>query len=977
MPKFFLNHSTEVALRPLGTPNSGFRPGQLGALHATVSHFSVYEEPAILSLPTGYGKTAVLMALPFILRASRVLVIEPSEVLRRQTAAHLASLSTLRKLNVISSELPNPAVLAQKGQLHSAEEWASLEGNDVVVSTPMSTSPVNQPKSSPDLFDLVIFDEAHHAPADTWAAYLSHYEKARFVFLTATPFRRDRKVIPGRLAYSYPVSKASLENAFGRVRFRPAEVQNDHDEDEIDLSIMRTAIRQLREDQAAGFDHRLFARAASIKSARRLVDLYTSEGARVAAIDSHTSKRRQDEIEDALLAGQLDGIVCVDMFGEGYDFPKLKIAALHAPHRSLVPTIQFIGRFARTNDLSTGDATLIASVSRLRAATARLFEEGIDIAQLIDDAAREELADGTVDRGILDVLKTKIQVESDYDSVSPLSLELYAHTRIFECGAAPDFNLFGSIIGRKLKLAKQWMTDDGLITLLLTVDNEPPNWALSDVLINVRHDVFLLAYNATTKLCFIGSTRRTDRLYIDLMQTACKDQHRPISYEATRRATAGLTDLKFYNVGLKNTAINTQAESYRVLTGPRAERAVTVGDGRSFVQGHFFGSGVDGEERETIGASSSSRIWSNQRLTVAEYLDWISKLNGRLNGTAGIAPSQLDLVQHSRTLRTLPATVIGAGWHKTAYRQAPRVKFKRLGETNWNFRQITDLEITDFQVRGQELSFAIESGAVRMPYVFSIRGGQLIRSTDDTWECEVMSHHDDWIGMSEWLSLNPPAFFGADKSSFQGMNSNPPPRTVATRIADSDAEAIDWTGCAIGVEFDVAAAGAQTTVHQFLSDRLQRQEDIVALIYDHRSGEAADYICLTRSAEDRLRVSLYHCKGAGGEPSGGRVNDVYEVTCQILKSVAYCDAEILARHVEHRVNPGRHVNPSTFVVGNLAETVAILQQTPASRLEFAVYGVQPGISKAEIDDHLSDLMAFSLDYVLRGGAAVASWVISP
>jgi hypothetical protein len=52
-----------------------------------------------------------------------------------------------------------------------------------------------------------------------------------------------------------------------------------------------------------------------------------------------------------------------------------------------------------------------------------------------------------------------------------------------------------------------------------------------------------------------------------------------------------------------------------------------------------------------IGANSSSRIWSNRRLTVSESLNWISKLNVRLNGTAGIAPSQLDLLQHSRTLR--------------------------------------------------------------------------------------------------------------------------------------------------------------------------------------------------------------------------------------------------------------------------------------------------------------------------------------
>jgi hypothetical protein len=825
------------------------------------------------------------------------------------------------------------------------------------------------------LFDLVIFDEAHHAPADTWAAYLEHYVGARFVFLTATPFRRDKRTIPGRLAYFYPVSKASHENAFGKVRFRAAAVRNDLNEDEIDRAIARTAVQQLREDRQSGLDHRLFARAASIKSARRLVDLYIAEGANVAAIDSETSKRRQDQVEEGLLAGRLDGIVCVDMFGEGYDFPKLKVAALHAPHRSLVPTLQFIGRFARTTDMATGDATLIAPLSRLREATSKLFEEGVDISTMIDAAAQEQLTDGTVDRGILEILKTKVQAESDYDAVSPLSLELYAHARIFECSAAPDFNLFGAIIGRNLKLAKQWMSQDGLITLLLTVDNEPPSWATSDVLINIRHDAFLLAYNATTRLCFIGSTRRTDRLYIDMMQAVCRDQHRPISYESTRRAVAGLKDLKFYNLGLKNTAINTQAESYRVLTGPRAERAVTAGDARSFVQGHFFGSGSNGQDRETIGASSSSRIWSNQRLAVSEYLDWISKLNGRLNSTVGIAASRLDLVQHSRSLHTLPALVIGGGWNKIAYRYAPRVRYRHIGDPEWNFKQITDLELSSFEVRGQELWFGIENEADSLPFVFSIQGGQLFRPRDNHWECEVMSNHDDWIDMASWLSMHPPAFFGADKSSFQGMNSNPPPTTVAMRLADTDAEGIDWTGCAIRIEYGAATAGA-LTVHQFLERKLQQQNNILALIYDHRSGEAADFIAVTREAAERVRISLYHCKGAGGEPSGGRVNDVYEVTCQILKSVAFCEAETLVRHIEHRVNPGRHASPSIFLVGNLADTIALLLGTPADRVEFAVYAVQPGISKAQIDDHLSDLMAFSLDYVLRGGAAVASWIIS-
>lgn len=52
------------------------------------------------------------------------------------------------------------------------------------------------------------------------------------------------------------------------------------------------------------------------------------------------------KIIDTLREKELDGIICVDMLGEGFDFPNLKIAAIHDPHKSLANTLQFIGRFA-------------------------------------------------------------------------------------------------------------------------------------------------------------------------------------------------------------------------------------------------------------------------------------------------------------------------------------------------------------------------------------------------------------------------------------------------------------------------------------------------------------------------------------------------------------------------------------------------------------------------------------------------------
>lgn len=968
----------KITLNLIGAPNTGFRPGQLGALHSALAHFSVYDEPAILSLPTGYGKTAILMALPFLLRCKRVLVVEPSNALRQQTASHFKELSVLRRLGVVDADTTNPCVLNQKGVPTDPETWNSIAAQDVVISTPQSLSPAVAPEAASDLFDLIIFDEAHHVPAETWSAFLAHYSKAKFVFLTATPFRQDRKIIPGRMAYWYPVSKAAKESAFGRVAFTPAPVLNDNDDDEIDRSVARTAVARLLADRANGFDHRIFARAATISAARRLVGLYEQAGANVRAIDSHASKRTQDKAEAELLAGEIDGVVCVDMFGEGYDFPKLKIAALHAPHRSLVPTLQFIGRFARTNDSATGDATLVAPLSRLKEASVKLFKEGVDIADMIDEVARAQIAEAEADRNVLDLLKIRKQADSDYESVTPLLLELYAHAQIFECQAEPNFSLFEETIGRKLKIAKQWTSDDGLVTLLLTVDTSPPNWATSDVLVNVRHDAFLLAYNRASGLCYIGSTRRTARIYQDLIQTVLPDRHRPISYERTRRALSGLNSLRFYNVGLRNTAINSQAESYRVMTGPAAERAITAGDARAYSQGHFFGSGVGADDvRQTIGASSSSRIWSNQRLTVAEYIEWITELNGRLGGGGGISVSQLDIIQHARTLHRLPGHVIAAGWHKQAYRSAPRIRWRAAPAAPWTTGVITDLELGNFTVDAAHtaMTFDIVSDTFSERFCFNLGGGALFIKVGPS-DVEIVAGYDEWTDLASWLSSHPPVFYAADKSSFIGVNLIAAAVNAVAQLRDGDAQALTWENCRIDKEFGAVEPDGRLSVHQWLESYLLASANHVAIIYDHRSGEAADYITLEQLQGGSIVVRLYHCKAAGGAPSGGRVGDVYEVSGQMLKSIAFCDASVLAQHIEHRVNGGRHRNPSRFVVGDLNTVKQLLENAPPTGLSFEIFGVQPGISMAAVDAHLADLMVYGLDYVQRGGAAKAQWLTS-
>lgn len=984
---FFAEHQGALNLvKQVATPNQGFRIGQLGAMHAVLAHNSVHEDPSIVCLPTGYGKTSLMMALPLLLGAQRVLVVEPSNTLRSQVFSHFRELSTLRRIGAISGDIPNPEVFRLQGRPKDSAAWEKLAGQDVVITTAASASPALAPGAREDLFDLIIFDEAHHAPADTWASFLTHFKKARFVFLTATPFRRDGRIIPGKLVYRYPVTRAVEEGAFQPVSFRAAPVIDPLNDDEIDLSIATTAVTQLYADRDAGKDHRLFVRAASIKAARALVPIYRNLGVDVEAIDSKISKRKLDDCEQQLISGELHGIVCVDMFGEGYDFPKLKVAALHSPHRSLVPTIQFIGRFARS-DASTGNATLIAPLARILDAPSSLLREGVDLAQMIDEAAQQEIVGNVEGQAVLKRLPVSRQTESDYESVSPLALELYAHVRVFRCAETPDFSKIGDTIGKYLCVVKQWLSTDGSVCLVLTVDENPPSWATSDVLVNVRHDAFLLMYFRKSQFCYIGSTRRTEKIYQGLMEEVCS-KFSLLSYEETSRARAGLNGVRFYNVGLKNTTFNSQSETYRMLTGPAAERAVTTGDGRAYVQGHFFGSGLAGDTKETIGASSSSKIWSNQTLSISEFLSWVEQLDARLVGTAPFAQTQFDIVKAATTLRRVPDIVIAGAWAKAGFKNNPRVRFRNEGAIKFDYTSLTDLELCEFvpQPANGVMDFKVRLDQFSVMMRFCLGQGRMVTQRDNNVVIQVESTTDSWMHLSDWLTEHPPVFYAGDKSSFEGMNQMSAPQLQVAELGPDDAEVIDWNGCNIKVEFvpnngSVDAEqlrqklAGQTTVQEHLKEYLLQVPGLTSLFYDHRSGEAADYIAVTNSSEGKVEIALYHCKGAGGEPSGGRVGDVYEVAGQVVKSVYYCDLTTLLEHMKYRMSP-RQKTPSTFICGNLDSLKQLLQSTPSTKLSFTVVGVQPGISLSQVDAHLADLMVFGVDYAKRGGATKAYWLVS-
>jgi hypothetical protein len=168
----------------------------------------------------------------------------------------------------------------------------------------------------------------------------------------------------------------------------------------------------------------------------------------------------------------------------------------------------------------------------------------------------------------------------------------------------------------------------------------------------------------------------------------------------------------------------------------------------------------------------------------------------------------------------------------------------------------------------------------------------------------------------------------------------------------------------------------QLTVQERLQQYLISDNELACLFFDHRTGEAADYVAVFVRPNGVIDVALYHCKGAGGAPSGGRVGDVYELSGQLVKSIYYCDAITLLDHMVERMGE-RHVSPSSFSRGDLATAQRLLLTASPTQLRFSIIAVQPGISKARIGSHLADLMAHGISYARQGGAAHAYWLISP
>lgn len=607
---YFVDHYADLKWPIANGTTPGLRLPQWGALHAIGAHFSAKTEPAIVTMPTGAGKTAVLMATGFLLRAVRVLVITPSRIVREQITEEFKLLRVLKKLGAVEPGLATPSVHAIESTVQQ-DEWGGLSQFHVIVALPNSISPGVDGVWGPpaDFFDLVLVDEAHHGPAPIWSALLERVSRAKIVQFTATPFRRDRREIAGRLIYSYPLRDAYREGVFGQLVYQAVVPRPGEGADE---AIADAATAQLATDRQRGLDHRLMIRTGSTVRARELLALYRQRcDLKINLITGdHTLAHLRKTIE-LLRAGELDGIVCVDMLGEGFDLPILKVAALHSPHKSLAITLQFIGRFARTTAQNLGRATFFALASDMEIERVKLYREGAVWEDIIPNLSGRRVEEEETVRETLSTFAATEADDNDEIDLSLYSLRPSQHAKVYNVG--PDLDITRRIVfPHGMATVHTFLSAEHSAAVFVISIEDRPEWSTTDDFDVDQYHLVVNYYHRESGLLFICSSLRADAFYehvgLEYLAAIPNARLRGPSLKRLNKVLLDLDRPRFFNIGMRKSVMGDNSEAYRIIAGSNASEAIDPSLGRTFRRGHFYGTAESDGERITMGLSSSAKL---------------------------------------------------------------------------------------------------------------------------------------------------------------------------------------------------------------------------------------------------------------------------------------------------------------------------------------------------------------------------------
>lgn len=971
--------------------NAQWRSPQRGALGSLLAHWTLTpDEPALISLPTGAGKTGVALAAPFLTPQppTRVLVMVPSSALRKQTVQHFASMRLLREIRALTRwyDPPRVKVVPIEG---ATTDWSTLVDADVVVAIPQTISPASTAAvsvPSPDFFDLVIVDEAHHLPSKTWRAVLDHLDFKAAVLLTATPFRLDRRPVPGVRTFYFPLRQAIADGFYKPIRPvvlpRPEPYDLRARDDAIAAEVMRVLSTTEHATSA------VLIRAQDVARATALATRYRSTGLDTEVLTSRLSNAKQLRIIRRLINGDLRAVAVVDMLGEGFDLPRLRVAAYHDKHKSMPVTVQLIGRLARVSEEFPQESVLVTVddsdvYPELQGVVRQLYAEDADWATILPGLVDAEVAAEAANRAFVAALNER---EGDID---PADLMPMPSTVVYEIDdptwhpLGPDLQLPADLhVGQVVSGARVLMAtavDDGSLMAVVTRRRGIPAWSGDLTLEEVEYGLSVVSYRPAPRtdlpgLLFVdASDARIHQAIIDFIHLPAGS--RPVGQARLDSYLQGLPRTSVSAIGMRNILAGTRGTTYKTRAGTSTDTDLLSIETTQTALGHVMLQIHTGQGSITVGAAfEKGKIWQRRYKPFVDYAAWITE-----------AAELMWFPRRATSARLLPQIARGralVGWPTAdpiAVEPNPAVIVGgyQLFHNEELVASMEDFELfagvdptesltlpphtaTDLPVVGVAHDRINDTSAVRWTGVLHPDGTITPHGSD----LEVRHGYLVTSSLVEFLQHYPPLIYFLNGEATQGRElfditgGSTPQYDVRSILTH------DWVAAGVDIKAETRAKAAEhgvgISIHEELENYLRaqpRQEQFRWIICNDGSGEIADYIVIEWTRGRPVRLSLWHAKYAGGAP-GLRVEDFQIVIAQALRSRSRFNDPALWDDLRKRVM--RRVRPhATVIVGSdsVRRLLVLLNEGPLGRRPRAkswpvtlpaVHGeiaiVQPGLS---------------------------------
>lgn len=949
----------------------GLRGPQIGALHAIHAHWAVSNSTATIVMPTGTGKTETMLSILVTARCRRLLVVVPSDALRNQIADKFVTLGLLKKpgIGLLSSSAQFPFVCKLE---HIPQDTAELDDLAARAQVWVTTSSIVG-QCSEELQNrfahhcpYLFIDEAHHAEAPTWSAFKARFSNCRVVQFTATPFREDGRPLDGTIVFKYPLKKAQEDGYFKPINFEQVTAFNLK---KADKEIAETAIRRLRAELDKG--HILMARVENVKRAEQVYELYKSQ-TDLKPVQLHSgvaSAKARDLARRQLISKESRIVVCVDMLGEGFDLPELKIAAFHDIRKSLAVTLQLAGRFTRARE-DLGNATFIANVAdvNVRDELRKLYTRDPDWNVLLPALSERMIGEQSS-------LQDFIRDFAEFPAEIPLKAVKPATSAVVYATECDDWQpeRFRDGIPAPDSCARiHYSINPHENTLVIvTARRVGMLWTDSESLFGWEWELYVVYWSSGKNLLFINSSSNKGE-FSALAQALTGNRATLISGPRVFRTFSGINRLRLQNVGL--TEQIGRNVRYTGRMGSDVESRLTQAHLGNAQKSVLAGVGFENGTLSSIGASRKGRIWSQRREHLDKFVGWCNGIGAKLLNNSIDPDHVLQGTLVPTIIRQRPERMpLSIDWPESVYTEYENNWFCTLGDTEYSMSELSINLVNP--TLGGPLRFEIAAEEARVEFELELFGEEGHENFRFVRRGEIQSDVKHGRGaqphsLTSFFFEDPPVIWFADGSSLEGNQyivlRSPQPLFNSTR-----AIAWDWTGVDITSESQ-GEQRQQNTIQARVIRELMQSEEYSVVFDDDGSGELADVVTIRvigdLDAPTKVEIGLYHCKYSQEATPGHRVHDLYEVCGQAQKSIWWAASPLkkgdllthLMRRESLRVDKAR---PSRFERGSIDTLQTIREIAHVVPVSLTVAIVQPGVSKSQLSNDQLQLLGVTENYL--------------